>query len=156
MTSHTQRRTTPAPEPGDEIGTLRLVYLRADCLRELRKQAAVNAKEHGSDLSLEGGYGLPYWVLATMHLANLNTVVEGWMRLKAKGKRLEHAAIDSALTDTEAAKRLQALRDGVFHFGAVDNAAILDILSDHAFLAWADKLHAAFGTFVAGSEGSAA
>jgi hypothetical protein len=71
-------------------------------------------------------------------------VVEGWRRL-----RLSDAAVDAALADTANADRLRALRDGVFHFGAVNNPAIMSVLADTAMLSWAKTLHEAFGRYMA-------
>ena len=137
------RPTVPAPDPGDERATLHLLFTRADYLRERRLEASRDAYEAvGLDAAttLESGYGIPIWVYVTLHLASLHTVVEGWDRLK-----LSDPEIDGVLTDQGQRAQLKALRDGVFHFGAVNNPAIMSVLSNTAMLDWAERLHAAFG-----------
>ena len=145
-----EKRVRPAvarPDPGDERATLQLLWMRTDYLRMCWLDASHDADkavgaEHATDL--ESGYGLPIWVLVTMHLASLYTVVEGWQRLK-----LSKPAVDRALADTTRLERLSDLRHGTFHFGAVNSPAVMDVLSDTAMLSWARGLHEAFRAFFA-------
>ena len=136
------RHAVARPDPGDERATLRLVWMRTDYLRMCWTEAAEDANnavgaEHATDL--ESGYGLPIWVLVTMHLASLYTVVEGWRWLKRSSP-----AVDRVLADTTKLDRLENLRHGTFHFGAVNSPYVIDVLSDTAMLSWARDLHEAF------------
>jgi hypothetical protein len=141
------RPTVPAPDPGDERATLHLLFARADYLRERWLEASKDAHDAvgtAAATSLESGYGIPIWMYVTLHLASLHTVVEGWDRLRLSGSE-----IDSVLKDQAQRHQLKALRDGVFHFGAVNNPAIMSVLSNTEMLDWAKKLHAAFRTYFA-------
>ncbi len=147
------RPTVASPDPGDERATLHLVYARADYLRD----RWIEASKDGHDAigleqasAIESGYGSPIWVYVTLHLASLHTVVEGWRRLS-----LSDSAIDSALSDTVRLDQLRSLRDGVFHFGAVNNPAIMNVLTDRAMLDWARTLHHSFGSYFASPTGAA-
>lgn len=146
------RPSVPRPDPGDQLATVHFLFLRADYLRELWTGLSKDAADAGDgipDVSLKGGYGIPLWTCTTMHLAALYTVVEGWNRVKASASRvdrlLEHAANVQALRN---------LRDGVFHFGAINNPAIMQILADRAMLTWAKQLHQAFADFMANRDDS--
>ncbi len=143
-----KKRIRPAvarPDPGDERATLQLLWMRTDYLRMCWTDAAKDAinavgAEHATEL--ESGYGLPIWVLVTMHLASLYTVVEGWQRL-----RLSAPAVDRVLADATKLERLRHLRHGTFHFGAVNRPEVMDVLSDTAMLSWARDLHEALRAF---------
>ncbi len=135
------RPTVPAPDPGDNRGTLRLLFARADYLRQRWLEASPdghNAVGPEAASKFESGYGIPIWIYVTLHLACLYTVVEGWRRLG-----LSDPVLDSILKDDANVDQLRALRDGVFHFGAIDNPAIMSVLSNKALLGWAGKVHAA-------------
>ena len=143
-----KKRVRPAvarPDPGDEGATLQLLWMRTDYLRMCWTDTAEDANnavgaEHATEL--ESGYGLPIWVLVTMHLASLHTVVEGWQRLK-----LSAPAVDRVLADTTKLERLRNLRDGTFHFGAGNSPDVMNVLSDTAMLSWAKDLHEALRGF---------
>ena len=141
------RPSVPAPDSGDERATLQLMFARTDYLRERWLEASKDAYDAvgpAAATTLESGYGIPLWVYVTLHLASLHTVVEGWDRLK-----LSDPEIDPILSDQTERDQLRALRDGVFHFGAVNNPAIMSVLSNTAMLSWAKNLHTAFRTHFA-------
>ena len=135
----------PAPASGSEFATLQLVFYRTDYLRKLWLEAARSAREVkglGKDpLTLEDGYGVPIWACVTLFLGSLHTVVEGWRRLA-----LKDSEVDALLADQARTQLLRDCRDGVFHFGALDNPAILGIVGDKEMLKWAASLLAAFRT----------
>jgi hypothetical protein len=114
-------------------------------MRKVWTEAAKDARASKVDdpLSLEGGYGVPIWASVTLFLASLHTVVEGWHRLS-----LSDPDVDALLGDKPRADRLRALRDGVFHYGAVDNPAIMTVVGDKEMLRWAANLLAAFRRFM--------
>ncbi len=141
------RPSVPAPAHGSELATLHLLFCRADYLRRLWIEAAKDARESGKSkgidpLSLEGGYGVPIWVCVTLFLGSLQTVVEGWRRLV-----LTDRDIDTLLADHARADKLRACRDGVFHYGALDNPAVMTIVGDRDMLKWAASLLSAFRRF---------
>jgi hypothetical protein len=127
------------------------LFFRADYLRNLWLEASNSARDAGSDLSLEGGHGIPIWVLTTLHLAGLYTVLEGWRRLG-----LTDPTVDRLLADVANLQKLLELRNGVFHFGAINNPAILDVMGDTRMLSWARDLHDAIGAFINGAQTSGA
>ncbi len=139
------RPSVPPPDPGDERATLHLLFARADYLRQRWLEASNDgAQALGVEAaaSFESGYSIPIWIYVTLHLASLYTVVEGWRRLN-----LSDSAVDAALRNGAKADQLRALRDGVFHFGAANNPAVMSILTDRAMLDWARQLHTAFGAY---------
>jgi hypothetical protein len=143
--SKKNRPSVQSPAPGSELAHLHLLFIRADYLRQIWSEAAKDARKTDSPdpLSLEGGYGVPIWASVTLFLASLHTVVEGWRRLQ-----LSDPQVDLILSDTQKADRLRALRDGVFHYGAIDNPSVMGVVGDREMLAWAAKLLSAFRTFM--------
>jgi hypothetical protein len=144
-----KKRSRPSvarPDPGDDRATLHFWWMRADYLRQCWREAS-NEGENAVGLEravqLESGYGLPIWVLATMHLASLHTVVEGWRCLG-----LSNPAVETALADGTNVQRLRDLRDAIFHYGAINSPAVMDVLRDTVFLSWARDLHQAFGALL--------
>ena len=147
MSRRRHRHSVRPPDPGDERATLHFLFFRADYLRNLWHEASNSARDEGFDLSLEGGHGIPIWVLTTLHLASLYTVLEGWRRLE-----LTDPTVDGLLADAANVQKLLQLRNGVFHFGAINNRAILDVMGDTPMLSWARDLHDAFGAFMNGAQ----
>jgi len=149
------RRSVPSPDPGDEVATLHMLYLRADYLRklwiELSREGNQTLGVEAAAADLSAGYALPLWVCVTMHLASLYTVVEGWRRLGLRNPR-----VDAALSVPGREASLRSLRDGVFHYGALNNASILALLANADLLAWARELHSAFGVYLDGAHAAGA
>lgn len=136
------RPRVPVPDSGDECATLHLLFARADLLRERWLEASKNghtaAGAEGA-ATVESGFGIPIWVFATLHLASLYTVVEAWGRIE-----LSDPGIDLILKEQSRTDQLLALRNGVFHFGAVNNPSIMYVLENRDMLDWAKRLHEAF------------
>ena len=138
MTKKTRPSSVSRPAPGEEPATLHLALHRAGYLRQLKRRVATESKQRNDDLSLAGGFGVPYWTLATLYLACLHTVIEGWRSVGASDP-----SVDSLLGDSARCDRLAHLRNGVFHFGAIDSADVLDVIGDRDMLRWADRLYTA-------------
>src|SRR5262245_38342932 len=140
------RPSVSRPDPGDEVATLYMLLKRVDYLRQLWSEAAKAARDSGSvvdAVALEGPLFVPIWATATLCLASLHVVVEGWERLGLKDED-----IDALLRETSRVAALRDLRNGVFHFGAMHNPAIMGVLADDATIEWAGSLHGAFRNFM--------
>ena len=140
------RPSVAPPDPGDEVATLHVMLMRVDYLRQLWREAAKAARDTGlavEALAPGGKLFIPIWATTTLCLASLHVVVEGWERLGFKDE-----VIDVLLADTGRVAALRDLRNGVFHFGAIHNPAVMGVLVDDATVEWAGSLHGAFRRFM--------
>lgn len=92
---------------------------------------------------IRSGHPLPLWSSFVLHKATLFTVIEGWRRCPHRDATIDGLVAEPFTT------RLQNLRDGVFHFGAVYSPAITAVMEDKEMIEWSARLHRAFRTFFA-------